>query len=195
MHLHKYFTGVVIGLLLFLGIEQSQAQIFRPGLKVGLTTSNLVTEGIPTTGLTTGFIAEHKLTNWFLIRHEYNLLWHGTDKHAWERDDIDYFAFGLPVMVEFMPIQNLYLGTGMELDFLTHTRGAAMPNNRFNLGLLAHIEYRIANQLGLGLRYVHNLGNFSDIRQIGEVAYDPNEPSLAFPGSSFQATLSYHFCR
>jgi hypothetical protein len=58
---------------------------------------------------------------------------------------------------------------------------------------VGHIEYRFFGKLGLGIRYVHNLGNFPKIGEIGDSFNNPNQPTAAFPSSSLQATLSYLF--
>jgi hypothetical protein len=181
--------------IIVFGTVQSQAQkIFSLGIKAGMTTSNLFTKGTPTMGMTAGLIGEIKLVKWMRLRTEANLLVHGTEKHFWEKDDVDYFAVGMPVILEFMPIKNLYIGAGAELDYLVaSTGGEVAAQNRFNFGLLAHIEYRFCSRLGLGLRYVHNLGNFSEFQQIGNAINDENSPTAAFPGSSVQMTLSYNF--
>jgi len=177
---------------MLMGAVQAQAQFFSMGIKGGMTTSNLFTQGTPTMGMTAGLMGEFKFINWMRLRTEANFLWHGTDRHFWEQNDVDYFAVGMPVILEFMPVKNFFIGGGAELDYLVASTGEA-PDNRFNFGIVGHIEYRFFSRLGLGLRYVHNLGNFSQIRQIGDAITNPNVPSSAFPASSVQVTLSYSF--
>lgn len=193
MGIQKLFASLLASAIILLAINQSQAQFFKMGIKGGLTTSNLFTQGTPTMGMTAGLMGEFKFVNWMRLRAEANVLWHGTDKHFWENNDVDYFAVGMPVILEFMPIKNFFIGGGAELDYLVHAQGAPAPNNRFNFGIVGHIEYRFFSRLGLGLRYVHNLGNFNKIGQIGEAINNSNTPTAAFPGSSLQMTLSYSF--
>ena len=196
MGISKLFVRTVVcafAIILF-GSVQSQAQkVFSLGIKGGMTTSNLFTEGSPTMGMTAGLMGEIRLVKWMRLRLETNFLMHGTDKHFWEQEDVDHFAVGLPVMIEFMPIKNLYIGGGAELDYLIASTGGATSENKFNFGVLGHIEYRFFGRLGLGVRYVHNLGNFSQIQQIGQAISSENTPTAAFPSSSVQMTLSYSF--
>jgi hypothetical protein len=193
MGIQKLFVSVAVCAIMLLGATQSQAQFFKMGIKGGVSTSNLFTQGTPTMGMTGGLMGEFKFVKWFRLRTEANVLWHGTDKHFWEQDDVDYFAVGLPAILEFMPVKNFFIGAGAELDYLVHAQGAEMPDNRFNFGLVGHIEYRFGGKLGLGVRYVHNLGNFNKIGQIGDSFNNPNQPTAAFPSSSVQVTLSYLF--
>lgn len=193
MGIQNLFVSIAVCVIMLLGTTQSQAQFFKMGIKGGVSTSNLFTPGTPTMGMTGGLMGEFRFVNWFRLRTEANVLWHGTDKHFWEQDDVDFFAVGLPVILEFMPLKNFFIGAGAELDYLVHAQGAEMPNNRFNFGLVGHIEYRFFGKLGLGVRYVHNLGNFNKIGQIGDSFSNPNQATAAFPGSSLQATLSYLF--
>ncbi|BDS12131.1 PorT family protein [Aureispira anguillae] len=193
MGIRKLFVSFVVGTIILLGSHQTQAQFFSMGIKGGVTTSNLFSQGTPTMGMTAGLIGELKFVKWMRLRAEANVLWHGTDKHFWEQDDIDYFAVGLPAILEIMPIKNFFIGAGAELDYLVHAQGAEMPDNRFNFGLVGHLEYRFFSRLGLGLRYVHNLGNFNKIGQIGDSINSGNKPTAAFPSSSLQMTLSYNF--
>lgn len=193
MGIQKLFVSIVVSAILSLGSIQSQAQFLTVGIKGGMTTSNLLTQGSPTMGLTAGLLTELKFINWMRLRGEANILWHGTDKHFWEQDDVDYFAVGLPVILEFMPVNNFFIGAGAELDYLLHTRGATMPDDRFNFGLVGHVEYRFFKRLGLGLRYVHNMGTFNKIKQIGSSFDKDNQPTAAFPASSIQVSLSYNF--
>jgi hypothetical protein len=193
MGIHNLFVSIAVSAILLLGTTQSQAQFFKMGVKGGVTTSNLFTQGTPTMGMTGGLMGEFRFVNWLRLRAEANVLWHGTDKHFWEQDDVDYFAVGLPVILEFVPLKNFFIGAGAELDYLVHTQGAEMPDNRLNFGLVGHVEYRFFGRLGLGVRYVHNLGNFNKIGQIGDSVTNANQPTAAFPSSSVQATLSYLF--
>jgi hypothetical protein len=193
MGIQNLFVSIAVCAIMLLGTTQSQAQFFKMGIKGGVSTSNLFTPGTPTMGMTGGLMGEFRFVNWLRLRAEANVLWHGTDKHFWEQDDVDFFAVGLPVILEFVPLKNFFIGAGAELDYLVHAQGAEMPANRFNFGLVGHIEYRFFGKLGLGVRYVHNLGNFNKIGQIGDSVNNPNQATAAFPSSSVQATLSYLF--
>ena len=194
MGINKMFVKTIVFAIVLFGAVQSQAQkVFSLGIKGGLTTSNLFTPGTPTMGMTAGLMGEIKILKFMRLRTEANLLLHGTDKHFWETEDVDFYAVGLPVILEFMPVKNLYIGAGAELDYLVHADGAEMPENRFNFGLVGHLEYRFFSRLGLGLRYVHNLGNFNKIGNLGEAVGNGNNATAAFPGSSVQMTLSYSF--
>lgn len=195
MGISKLFVRSIVCAIVLFGATQAQAQFFSMGVKGGMTTSNLFTQGTPTMGLTAGFMGEFKFAKWMRLRTEANLLWHGTDKHFWEKNNVNHFAIGMPAILEFMPVKNFYIGGGAELDYLIASTGGEdiSAANRFNFGLVAHIEYRFFSRLGLGLRYVHNLGNFSNIQQIGEAVSNPNVPTAAYPGSSVQLTLSYSF--
>jgi hypothetical protein len=192
MNKNKLFIGGLLCVIILFTGYRTEAQIFSTGIKGGLTSSNLTLQELPTLGMTAGLMGEFKITKWMRLRMEANALWNGTDKHFWEKNDIDFVSVGLPVILEFMPFKNLYLGAGAELDYLIMSTGKSLPANKFNFGLVGHLEYRFFQRLGLGLRYVHNLGNFSNIKDIGESI--GNSPiSTAFPVSSLQLTLSYSF--
>jgi hypothetical protein len=193
MGIQNLFVSLVVSAILLLGTTQSQAQFLKIGIKGGMTTSNLFTQGIPTMGMAAGLMSEFKFANWLRLDAEANVLWYGTDKHFWEQQDVDYFAIGLPAVLKFMPAKNFFVGAGAELDYLVHAQGATMPNNRFNFGLVGDLEYRFFGKLGLGVRYVHNLGNFNKIGQIGDPVRNPSQPTATFPSSSVQVTLSYLF--
>ena len=142
MNKNKLFIrGLLCSLVLFTGI-QTKAQIFSAGIKGGLTTSNLTVQELPSLGMTAGLMGELKITKWMRLRMEANALWNGTDKHFWEKNDVDFVSVGLPVILEFMPLKNLYVGAGAELDYLIMSTGENLPANKFNFGLVGHLEYR-----------------------------------------------------
>lgn len=193
MGINKLFVKMMVMTVILLGANPIQAQLFSAGIKGGLTTSDLFTDK-PSLGLTVGLMGELKIVDWLRLRTEANVMWKGTDKHFWEKDDVDYFSVGVPLIIAFMPFKNFYIGAGAELDYLFSAQEAAMPANHFNFGVLGHVEYRFFDRVGVGVRYVQNLGNFSQFEQLGEaVSSGSTANSAAFPTYSLQMTLSYRF--
>lgn len=193
MSINKLFVKTIAIAIVLLIANPTKAQIFSLGIKGGFTSSNLFTS-LPSLGLTVGPSAEIKIINWLRLRTEANFMWSGTEKHFWEKDDTDYLSVGMPLMLNFMPFKNFHIGVGAELDYLFSAQETEIPSNRFNFGILANVEYRFFDRLGIGLRYVHNLGNFSQFQDFGEsINNSSNSTSAPFPMGSVQMTLSYRF--
>jgi hypothetical protein len=185
-------SSLIVTCLLLVGNTNCQAQFINMGIKAGVTSSDVFTPGNnPTLGLTAGLMTELKFIKWMRLRTEANLLVTGTQEHFYAKNDPTYYTLGVPVIIQFMPIKNLHIGGGAEIDYLIATQGGNMPNNRFNLGVLGHVEYRLFDRLGIGLRYVHNLGGFNQFQNIGNSTQNGIE--APFKTSSLQATLSYSF--
>ncbi len=169
------------------------SQIFSSGIKVGLAnSSDLSTQSLPKMALMTGFIGELKLAKWMRIRTEATVLWSGRNDHFWTAKPVNDFSFEIPLMLTFMPVQNLHIGGGAALNYHLLSFGGELPENRLNLGLLGHLEYRFFKRLGLGIRYLHQLSNFKHIDAIGSSITNASKSDI-LPQSSLQLTLSYSF--
>jgi hypothetical protein len=169
------------------------SQIFSSSIKVGLAnSSDLSTQSLPKMALTTGFIGELKLAKWMRVRTEATVLWSGRNDHFWTANPINDLSFEVPLMLTFMPVQNLHIGGGAALNYHLLSFGGELPENRLNLGLLGHLEYRFFKRLGLGIRYLHQLSNFKHIDAIGSSITSGSKSDI-LPQSSLQLTLSYSF--
>jgi len=193
MSTNKLYVSLLIVVLLLVGNQKSNAQFFSMGIKGGVTSSNVFQQGQPTLGLTAGLMGEFKFIKWLRLRTEANFLMMGSNDHFFVADDPSYYAIGVPAMLQFMPFKNFHIGGGAEIDYLLASNGGTMPANRFNLGIVGHVEYRFLGKLGLGVRYVHNLGGFNQFNNIGDAPQ--NGTANPFQQSSLQATLSYSFGR
>lgn len=190
---NKLIIKIVLIAIILVGAAESKAQFFSLGVKSGVMSSNLFSGQTPTMGANLGLMGELKFAKWLRLRTEANIMWSGMDKNFWEQNDTDYFAVGLPVILQFMPLKNFHIGIGPELDYLLAVNNGVMPQKRFNFGLLAHVEYRFFDRLGLGVRYVQNLGDFSHFKQMGESISSGNSASNPFSNYSIQVSLSYRF--
>ncbi len=190
---NNFLQKALLGIVLLLSASASKAQFFNPGIKAGITTNQAFTQGLDSkAGLTAGLIGEFKFIKWLRLRTEANLLVLGDEQHFWENTNSTYYAVSAPVLLQFMPVKNLHIGAGAEVDYLIHgSKDAAMPTDRFNLGIVGHLEYRFFNRLGIGLRYINNLGSFGQFSQISEAPSNSVNPIMG--KHVVQATLSFSF--
>ena len=187
-------SRLIIALLTLLS-TQMYSQFFSSGIKIGLSnSSNLSTQEFPNMAMTAGLLGEFKLAKWMRIRTEANILWSGRDDHFWAANDINDVHVELPLLLSFMPVKNLHIGAGAALNYHLISFGGEIPENKFNFGLVGHVEYRFFRRLGLGIRYLHQLSNFKKMDAIGTSIANGTNTSV-LPTSSIQVSLSYSFGR
>lgn len=175
----KVVFQAFLALALIFGIQSiSQAQ-FKFGLKSAVTTSSFSDqEGglFSKLGLSAGAFADIQIKR-IGLRVEGNGIYQGSEGHFWQNDETKVLYANVPAMIRYMPVKNLYIGGGAALNY--KILGNTTSNEKMGMDVLADIEYRFGNKIGVNLRYTHG------------IPMGGNAPSSIFPRQMLQAGLTF----
>ncbi|MCP4443697.1 MAG: porin family protein [Aureispira sp.] len=190
----KYVLAVA-----FLIVSTAAYAQFNVGIQAGVTTSNFnqlfSKNSVPQLGFSAELYGELKFLKRMRLRAGVNGSWKGTNNHFWLKDDVDLFYLGIPVLLEVELFKNFLLGGGVEANYLlgSNNSGAVKyePNSKWDIGLVAQVEYRFFSRFGINLRYTHGLMSIDKL-QVAEVG---TNTQTALANRSLQLGVSYTFGR
>lgn len=172
---------------------------FNLGVQAGVTTSNFnqlfSDKSVPQLGFNAELYGELKFLKRLRLRAGANVSWKGTNDHFWLKEDVDLFYLGLPVLLEVELFKNFLIGGGLEANYLLGSNSSGdikyEPDNKWDIGLLAQVEYRFMGRFGVNLRYTHGLMTVEKM----QVTESGTNTERALANRSLQLGVSYTFGR
>ena len=171
-----------------LGIANLNAQDIEFGVKGGLNFSSINGDGIPESGLTTGFhfgvMAEINVFDKFSFQPE---LLYSDQGYATDKNTIVFNYINVPLMAKYYVTERFSFEAGPQIGFLISAKNEDIDIKNqlksIDYGLNFGIGYKLDNGLNFGVRYNFGLSNVNDV----------SGSSDKFQNRVVQASIGYFF--
>lgn len=178
------------------------AQVLRIGVHAGPTTTDFYDNnhaisdnfwGIPTLGATFGTIGQLTLGQWGQLQMEQNISWEGHQGHFWREETLNLWYLTTPALIKFKIYPNLWIGGGVESNFLFDVTGPSevYDGKYWNGAAIFQVEHTFLDHFACTVRYLHG---FTPTSIINYVNYEGQNGTLStYSGRRLHVSLSYLF--